>query len=903
MGQVHGTVIALIAVLMTAAGEAAATRIPADDTGTLIVHPWDNDPAPAEAAAKAAFRGRLTRWSQEPTANELAMDAVYYGLDITLDPTQRQLGGTVTARFRVDAAQSQTVDLDLAMTLTVSACRVGGQSVPFTHANEILTIALDRVYLHDEIVNVEVDYSGSPDPSYYAFGWNSHLGQPMIWTLSEPFGARSWWPCDDWTDDKVDSLDMRVTVPSGLIVASNGNLREFIDGAVTDTYAWHEQYPISTYLVSLAIHPYTVWSDYYHYGDNDSMEVRFFIYPDHYEATREINLKTKDMIAFYSEVFGQYPFIEEKYGHAEFPAAGMEHQTCTSLGDFSEGIVCHELAHQWWGDMVTCADFHHIWLNEGFGTYSDALWFEHAYGPEGYWGDMNSHKYFGGGTIYVPDLSDDYRIFDTWLSYYKASWVLHMLRHVIGESAFWATLADYRTAFQYGAATTEDFQAIAEANGGVDLTDFFQQWIYGEYYPCYGWAWFNVDAGDTWELHLTIDQLQTNTGLFHMPLDIRVQYMGGASEGFVVDNALGHQEYVLPLSGPAESVAIDPDGWVLKRIQEPVLNPTFDRPVLLVNGINWSAFGEQAISAYQDRAFWGDLTIEFWDCLDEPESGYPSTLPEPRGHGRVPSQILGEYESVIWVSDYYDGDEFECWLNTSILPYLEAGGNVLLMTRAGEDFLDEGLRDYLGVSWVDGSRINDCVAVHEGLTDIARLGLQDYCSVFSQQLGQQTSLLLWECTQGYEPHVGIGVWRAPEGGGTHNPDGGNFAFLSGRPYRWNHVDLRTNVETVVGTLFGAGAAVGETEGSAALALHAQSPGIGAVDFELKLAPGGMARLDIFDSQGRLVRALDASSLPAGSSSVRWNARSDEGVPVAAGVYFARLAQAGNERVRSVLVIR
>jgi len=404
--------------------------------------PWEIDAGLLEAPGKAAFYRELTRWNEQPSANQLALDAVYYDLSLAIDPVGQQIQGQLLARLRVDAPQATVADLDLAPPLLVQSTTCGGLPAAWSHAGERVSITLDRPYTQGEIVEVTVDYRGTPSSSYGAFGFSSHNGQPMIWTLSEPFGARSWWPCDDWSDDKADSMDLRITVPSGLIVASNGTLRGVAYGGGTDTYHWQVGYPIATYLVSLAIHPYTVYSDYYAYSPTDSMEIQFYIFPDDYQSTLEANLMTADMIAYFAGVYGEYPFVAEKYGHAQFLWGGaMEHQTCSSMGVFYESIIAHELAHQWWGDMVTCADFRHIWLNEGFAVYSEALWLGDHYGPEGYWGKMNSTRYYGGGTIYCPTLDDWNRIFNVSLSYNKASWVLHMLRHVVGDEAFFLTLA------------------------------------------------------------------------------------------------------------------------------------------------------------------------------------------------------------------------------------------------------------------------------------------------------------------------------------------------------------------------------------------------------------------------------------------------------------------------------
>ncbi len=878
---------------------------PAADPEVAEPRPWEIDGSAACAEAKIAALSRFDtdRWSQNPTANELAMDVVYYDLDIAIDYTSQTVSGTVLARLRVDAASATEVDLDLAAGMNVTAVTQNGSPVSYVHVDEIITVTLDGTYMQDDLVEIEVAYNGSPPASYGSFGFDTHAGETLVWTLSEPFGARAWWPCDDWSDDKADSMDIRVTVPTGQIVASNGTLQSVTPGLDTDTYHWHESYPIASYLVSLAIYPYTVYSDYYHYSPSDSMEIEFYIYPDDYSSTLTMNLLTNDMIEFFAGPYGEYPFLDEKYGHAEFEWGGaMEHQTCSSMGAwaFNEATIAHELGHQWWGDLVTCADFHHIWLNEGFARYSEALWLGHQYGDAGFWGKMNSTRYYGSGTIHVPDLDDWGRIFNVYLTYNKASWVVHMLRGVLGEQGWIDFLAAYRAEFAYDSATTEGLQAVAETIAGIDLTAFFQQWIYGEYYPTYEYAWETVDNGGQDELHLSIDQTQTNTGLFTMPIEIEVALDGGGSEVHMIGNSLAHEEYVIAISGPATGVTLDPNDWILKRVVEPILNPTFSEGTLLVNGVHWDSYGTEITNAYEAQAFWGNLEIDFWDVFDEPGGGYPSTLPDPLGHGRVPSDVLGSYANVIWIGNNYNGD-IDAWINTSIMPYVLAGGNVLLMGRQGQDFLDTPMRDYLGVTLTNHTTLNNCTSVHQLFSDIGREGTQSYCRTFDMTLTQDTSELLYVDTS-WNPDEGIGVVRIPTEGGTENPYGARFAFLSGRPYRWNHQDLALAVETIVGELFVDSSSVPEDPLEIGqLALRFANPALREASLRFDLPQTGEVSLKIYDHQGRCVSTLADGPMDAGSHPISWPGRGPDGSPLPTGIYYVRL-QLDDRQVKEPLLL-
>ena len=508
------------------------------------------------------------------------------------------------------------------------------------------------------------------------------------------------------------------------------------------------------------------------------------------------------MIATYAGLFGEYPFVAEKYGHAQsLYGGGMEHQTCSSLPIFNETIEAHELAHQWWGDLVTCRDFHHIWLNEGFATYCEALWAEAIGGAAAYHEELSFNRWFGPRTIYVPDVSIESRIWDPWLSYNKGSWVLHMLRHVLGDTAFFAALRHFYVQYAYSTATTEDFRDVCEAVSGRDLDAFFQQWIYGEYYPRYRFDWTSAPVGGGHDVALTLRQIQS-WQLFRMPIDVTVTTAGG-ERTFVVEDSLASQGFTLHVDAAPTAVAVDPDGWILKALELPVIDPALDRGVLLVNGLDWGTYPMEVTSAYADRAFWGDYSIDFWDSFGTPAGGYPVTLPEPLGHGAVPPEVLGRYRNVIWVSNDYLGD-LASWVNTPIHSYLKSGGNVLLMTMMGQDFLDDSLRTYLGIKFnlASGMTLYDCIATRPGLTDIARLGAQTYCAVFDTVRTRTDTQLLYKVVSNYTTNRGIGVIRQPVEGGAHRADGGRFIFLSGRPYRWNHDQLKTNVMYMLQHHFG-----------------------------------------------------------------------------------------------------
>lgn len=524
-----------------------------------------------EAETKNRF---LVRWHStgagvrdKVTPNMDLYDVGSYDLALTLDPSREILTGTVLVRAAVSGAELTTMDLDLAANLTVSGVRSGGAAVAYSHSNGLLTVTLDRTYTNMETVAVAVDYSG--DPEGFAFGWSQYAGQPLVWTLSEPYGARTWWPCKDVNTDKADSVALHITVPEALVVASNGTLENVsAPEPGWHTYHWTERYPIATYLVAVTAHPFAVFSDQYVSAQGDTMPLEYFVVPDRLADATAGYAVVPEMITAFAGLYGEYPFLAEKYGHAHFPwGGGMEHQTCTSLhyNGYSEGLLAHELGHQWFGDLVTCADFTHIWINEGFATWSEAYWLEQSAGQAAYHAEMTQARYLGPGTIIVEDPADFITIFDFDLTYQKASWVPHMLRHIVGETNFQTALQTLLSDHGFGDATTADVQAIFEAVSGLDLTDFFQQWIYGEYYPAYRVSRTAAPVGDQSRVRIKIEQTQIITGLFTMPLDVRVRTDRGDTT-FVVQNSQAEQWYDFLVTGDVIQVLVDPDNWVLRTM-------------------------------------------------------------------------------------------------------------------------------------------------------------------------------------------------------------------------------------------------------------------------------------------------------------------------------------------------
>ena len=510
------------------------------------------------------------RWM---TSEQMKYDALYYALDIELIPDSNLTRGTYLTRLVITDSSMTEVQLDyssLPGIRSISELWLNETSSEFTHENDLLVVPLTTGMTMGDTLEIRISSVTGPEPgcSNCSFNWDHEYGEDLIWSNSQPYDARDWWPSKDYPMDKPDSMDIRITVPDELVVASNGILRSVVEiGDGRSTWHWHEGYPIATYLVSLAIYPYFVWYDEYVSADGDTLPIEFYTFLDTLNSEPDYLVENyrmlPEMLALFEELFGPYPFPDEKYGHAEWGAGyGMEHQTLTSMGDPTERRVAHELAHMWWGDMITLETYHHIWLNEGFARYAEALWWEHSRGPSGYHQKMGDHEYYGAGTIYVEDPDND-NIFHFNLSYNKASWVLHMLRHVVGDSTFFDILRAYGATpeFAYATATTEQFRDICEDVSGMELEPFFEQWIYGSGYPNYLARWFQHD--DT----LEVEVIQQGI-VFDMPVDL-VVYTADTLFWTVLQIDEDRESFFVDLPSTAEvtTIGLDPYEWILKNVQ------------------------------------------------------------------------------------------------------------------------------------------------------------------------------------------------------------------------------------------------------------------------------------------------------------------------------------------------
>jgi aminopeptidase N len=454
--------------------------------------------------------------------------------------------------------------------------------------NDYILVNLSGNYNVGDQVEIKIYYHGVPVLAngikglrYSTHGYN----EPMIATLSTPFLSHYWWPCKDGPQDKADSVYVDITIKDTiingipLIAVSNGVLDQVDSSSgISKTFKWKHRYPIVPYYVMAAISTYRTIEQTY-YGTYSTFPLTYYVFDESYTSALMGVPEMPQALDRFIELFGDYPFKNEKYGMTELSFySAIENQTNTITRYFSSFdflISVHELAHQWFGDMITCKDWHHAWMNEGFASYSEALYVEYFYGFETYMNYMNSFTFYSPGTLYLTLDSDPFNIFQG-IIYDKGAYVLHMLRGVLGDPVFFDCIYTYATSDQckYGHATTENFRQICETISGQNLQYFFDQWIYDQYYPKYKFKFLSEPLNQT--TALTICQKQVLNGwrpVFKMPLQIKFQFSNGTDTLLTVMNEEENQTYYFNFVDSVVNVTIDPNNWALKTVSfDPSIN-------------------------------------------------------------------------------------------------------------------------------------------------------------------------------------------------------------------------------------------------------------------------------------------------------------------------------------------
>lgn len=497
-------------------------------------------------------------------------DVTYYRCEWDVNPAIRYIKGKITVYYTL-MTESRSISFDLMNPLFTDSVLENNDLLNYENTNNALKINFSNPKLAGKKDSVVIYYQGvPPNTGFGSFIQAYHSGIPVMWTLSEPYGSRDWWPCKNGLDDKADSIDIYIKHPSQYKAASNGLLQSEIvstDSTKITTH-WKHRYPIATYLICLAITNYSVFSNTVQLG-NLSLPMVTYCYPESINAFQAGTQNTLDALRLFHNSFGPYPFINEKYGHVQFGwGGGMEHQTSTFLYNTEESLVAHELAHQWFGDKITCASWEHIWLNEGFATYMSRFYLENKYPLTA----RNNRKSvienitsLPDGSVKVDDTTNVGRIFNGRLSYNKGSFLLNMLRLKIGDSAFFKGLRNYLEdpELKYRFAFTKDLQRHLETASGLSLSRFFQQWFDGQGFPSIHIQWGTIGSHT---VKFKINQTTSHSSVSFYEMTIPVTFRNATNEKTIlINNTINDEWFLKDIGFIPDTIIIDENYQIISK--------------------------------------------------------------------------------------------------------------------------------------------------------------------------------------------------------------------------------------------------------------------------------------------------------------------------------------------------
>ena len=502
-------------------------------------------------------------------------DLVYQRLRFEINPQVQYIKGSVTSRFTRLENFKSPITFDMHDSLNVDSVIYHGQRHDFTHKNNTLTIPISENFVPYKTDSLTIYYQGKPvSKNFGSFMQGTHDGIPIIWTLSEPYGAKDWFPCKQALIDKIDSVDIYITHPAEYEAASNGVRVSRKKHDSLATTHWRHRHPIATYLIAITVTNYKIYSHSLAMDSGDSLEIVNYVYPENYNQVKEQTRKIIPVIQLFNELFIPYPFKNEKYGHAQFGwGGGMEHQTMSFMGNFTHELMAHELAHQWFGNYITCGSWKDIWLNEGFAVYLTGLTYKRMFSKERWhhWlEELSKHiRSKPGGSVIVDDTTSVMRIFNGRLTYNKSGYILHMIRGEIGDENFFQALQNYLTdsSLINNFARTKDLRKHFEATSDRDLKEFFDDWVYGEGYPVYDIKW-SQSENNILHIEVAQDQSHESSDFFEMHLQFHAK--GKDRDTLIsVHNTENDQHFYRELDFKVDTLIFNPDLHVLTEPMQP----------------------------------------------------------------------------------------------------------------------------------------------------------------------------------------------------------------------------------------------------------------------------------------------------------------------------------------------
>lgn len=509
-------------------------------------------------------------------------DLLHLAIDVTPDFKARSVAGETTIRFKPIAKPLEQLKLD-AVELAVESVTSSEKIAAWQATDAHVIVTFSEPVAPDKESTVTVKYSATPRKGlYFRTPEMGYKPEDMhIWTQGEPIEARHWYPSFDSPNEKFTS-EVTCRVPAGMVVLSNGKLMSEEKQAGSELIAvrWLQEKPHVNYLICLVAGRLKKIEDKY-----KDIPMAFYTPASQIEQAKYSFDGTKDMMAFFEKEIG-VPYPWAKYYQVcvdDFGWGGMENTSLTVLSDrtlhtpefetlrSSYSLVAHELAHQWFGDLVTCKDWANLWLNEGFASYYDLLYDRHRYGNDSFlYGLYSSAK----GIVSQPDQTNsvvrrDYNEPEQQFGYQvypKGAWILHMLRSQLGEELYRKCIQTYVERHQYGTVTTDDLSAVLQEFSGRSFDQFFDQWVYHASQPDLGISYSWDEKAKL--AKLTIDQkqkLSEDVLLFNVPLTIRFK-----TRSAVVDRQITVKEksedFYFPLAEAPEIVRVDPELALLARI-------------------------------------------------------------------------------------------------------------------------------------------------------------------------------------------------------------------------------------------------------------------------------------------------------------------------------------------------
>jgi aminopeptidase N len=532
------------------------------------------------ASERNFFHRTLLTTRSQASSN---FQVTYYRCVWDIDPAVRYIKGSVTSHFIVNSS-SNTIAYDLATQLTVDSVYFHGSKTPFSRpAADLLQISFPATINTGQKDSVTIFYKGEPaNTAFGSFVQTTHSGVPVLWTLSEPYGSRDWWPCRNGVDDKADSIDIIISCPNSYKASSNGILVNEIDDGGSRTAFYKHRYPIASYLVALAVTNFKVLNHNVQLG-TVSLPMITYCYPENESSFQQNTPKVLQALSLYHQYFGAYPFINERYGHTQFSwGGGMEHQTNSFITSPNESLMAHELGHQWFGDKITCGSWQDIWLNEGFATYLSYFYFEKI-DPAGHLNSLkglsNAITSLPGGSVWVDDTTNVGRIFSGRLSYNKGAYLLHMLRWVLGDTLFFHGIRQYMNdpKLAYSFARTDDLKRNLEQVSSKNLAEFFKDWFTGQGYPSYSVKW--TQNKNNWA-KILVSQITSHSSVSYFEMPLALKFKSGSQEKtVVVNNAKNNELFWEDIGFKADTVIIDPEYWVLTKNNVSIKEPALSGPV------------------------------------------------------------------------------------------------------------------------------------------------------------------------------------------------------------------------------------------------------------------------------------------------------------------------------------